>query len=124
MNKLNQLQSGIDGIKAQLRDSESVPQLLQEEMQAQQERYDWFEQRLNALDRRCEKVERASDRVSSSMQGFDFGELMNISNKLMQLQRQVLDEIQSGYSGSGGSHSSNNNQNTLNLTNVSVAAES
>merc|ERR1712039_626231 len=102
MNKLNQLQSGIDGIKAQLRDSESVPQLLQEEMQAQQERYDYIEQRLNALDRRCEKVERASDRVSSSMQGFDFGELMNISNKLMQLQRQVLDEIQSGYSGSGG----------------------
>merc|ERR1711870_67283 len=101
-----------------------VPQLLQEEMQNQQERQVWLEQRINALDRRCEKVERASDRVSSSMQGFDFGELMNISNKLMQLQRQVLDEIQAGYSGSGGGHSSNSNQNTLNLTNVSVAAES
>merc|ERR1712050_487115 len=85
MAQMAQMQRGIDRIVSRLDALDSVPQMMQDEVQTSQERYEWLEQRLNALDRRCEKVERASDRNSEAMQGFDFGELMNMSSKMMQM---------------------------------------
>jgi len=74
---LENLQTTLDGIRSeQLRVEASLMEELRDTRVYVEQRDAWLEQRLNGLDRRFEKVERASDRVSAGLQGFDFQDLM------------------------------------------------
>jgi len=90
-SSLEQLQTTVDGV---LSEQFRVEQALVEEIRDLrvyiEQRDAWLEQRLNSMDRRFEKVERAADRMTTSMQGFDFRELMGATDRVahyLQLQQ-------------------------------------
>jgi len=65
--------------------SSNVAQQLADQQKFSQEREAWLEHRLNQLERRCEKAERASDRLNSTVQNWDFDELVQNQRKLVML---------------------------------------
>lgn len=68
----------------QVRNTEWLQEQFKEHNSRLEDSREWLEQRLNAVERRCEKVERASDRLCAQIQNLDFDELMSNTRKLLQ----------------------------------------
>jgi len=66
-------------------------------------RDEWLDTKLNALERRCEKVERASERVSSAVQVFDMDTLLERQQEIVEkaLQRDSEGSMSPKHHGAG-----------------------
>jgi hypothetical protein len=67
----------------QLRFGESLQEQLREHRENGEQQQQWLEQRLNAVERRCEKVERSSDRLCAQVASVDFDEILMNTKKAL-----------------------------------------
>jgi len=80
---LEQLQTTLDGILSdQLRIESSIQEEIRDLRVYVEQRDSWLETHLNDVNRRFEKVERATDRMTAAMQGFDFKALMGETERV------------------------------------------
>jgi len=84
MAMMQQMQLTMEAMRSELYNmTTSVAQQLESQRKFTQDREQWLETRLNSLERRCEKVERASDRLTSNTQAWDFDDMGQNLRKIL-----------------------------------------
>ncbi|CAK0797620.1 unnamed protein product [Prorocentrum cordatum] len=84
MAMMQHMQATMDAMRSELyATTGSVTQQLQEQRTFTERREEWLDNRLNQVERRCEKVEKASDRLHGVVNNWDFDEMTHSQRKIL-----------------------------------------